>query len=98
MKFKPFSQDPKQAWGVVGFGVEPGKGSDCTMEKEHKVMTGLNWGLGFLMQARGRCLLFALPGEILFLLTHTLALWVLGQGHHNQEHQESLRDKGLYPV
>lgn len=32
-------------------------------------------------------------------MTHTLALWMLGQGHHNQEHQEeNFRDKGLYPA
>jgi hypothetical protein len=51
------------------------------------------------MLPQGRCILFALPVEVLSLMTHTLVLWMLGQGHHNQEHQEeNFRDKGLYPA
>lgn len=53
MKFKPFSQDSKQVLGAVRFGVEQGKGSECTMEKEHKVVTELSWGLGFPDAAPG---------------------------------------------
>jgi hypothetical protein len=53
VKFQPFSQDPKQVWGVVGFVVEQGNPQNAGWRKKHKVMAGLSWGLGFPDAAPG---------------------------------------------